>query len=87
MLRGTISSVAIEPRQIFEEILKTGMNRFILVHNHPSGDVTPSKQDLELTRRIEEGANLLGMQLMDHIIIGDSNFQSIYATRQKISKK
>lgn len=87
LLHGTISSVTINPRQIFEETLKTGMKRFILVHNHPSGDVTPSRQDLEFTKQIEQGANLLGLQLIDHIILGDNNFQSIYATRQKITKK
>lgn len=83
---GNISSAKINPRQIFEETIKIGMNKFILVHNHPSGDSTPSLQDIELTKRIEEGAKLLGLQLIDHIIIGDGNFQSIFMKRQKTVK-
>ena len=82
MVCGDISSAKIEPRQIFEETIKTGMSKFILVHNHPSGDATPSRQDLELTKCIQEGAKLLGLQLIDHIIIGDGSFQSIFANRQ-----
>lgn len=84
---GTISSAKVEPRQIFEETIKTGMSSFILVHNHPSGDVTPSQKDIELTKRIEEGAKLLGLTLIDHIIIGDGNFQSLMAYQQKKAKK
>lgn len=84
---GTISSAKIDQRQIFEETIKTGMSSFILVHNHPSGDVTPSKQDIELTKAIQEGAKLLGLTLIDHIILGDGNFQSILANQQKNNKK
>lgn len=76
-LLGTISSATVNIRQIFEETIKTGMSHFILVHNHPSGDVTPSTKDIELTKEIKEGANLLGLNLIDHIIIGDGNFKSI----------
>lgn len=83
---ATISSAKIEIRQIFEETIKIGMNKFILVHNHPSGDATPSLQDIELTKRIEEGAKLLGMQLVDHIVIGDGNFQSIFTNEQQFRK-
>lgn len=85
---GNISSAKVDVKQIFEETIKTGMSKFILVHNHPSGDATPSKQDLELTKRIEEGAKLLELQLLDHIVIGDGVFQSIFTNRmQKIKDK
>lgn len=80
---GSISSAKIDLKQIFEETLKTGMSKFILVHNHPSGDATPSNQDIELTKRIIEGANLLEMQLIDHIVIGDGTYQSILANKCK----
>lgn len=53
------------------------MNKFILVHNHPSGDTNPSIKDIELTKKLYQGANLLGLQMIDHIIIGDGKFQSI----------
>lgn len=82
---GNISSAKVDIKQIFEETIKTGMRKFILVHNHPSGDSTPSIQDIELTKQIEQGAKLLGLQLLDHIVIGDGNFQSIISSRnQKI---
>lgn len=88
MLIGNISSARVDVKQIFEETIKTGMSKFILVHNHPSGDATPSMQDLELTKRIEEGAKLLELQLLDHIVIGDGVFQSIFTNRmQKIKDK
>lgn len=85
---GNISSAKVDVKQIFEETIKTGMSKFILVHNHPSGDATPSMQDLELTKRIEEGAKLLELRLLDHIVIGDGVFQSIFTNRmQKIKDK
>ena len=83
---GNISSAKVDVKQIFEETIKTGMSKFILVHNHPSGDATPSVQDLELTKRIEEGAKLLELQLLDHIIIGDGVFQSIFTKRKQKMK-
>lgn len=83
---GNISSAKVDVKQIFEETIKTGMSKFILVHNHPSGDATPSMQDLELTKRIEEGAKLLELQLLDHIIIGDGVFQSIFTKRMQKMK-
>lgn len=88
MLIGNISSARVDVKQIFEETIKTGMSKFILVHNHPSGDATPSMQDLELTKKIEEGAKLLELELLDHIVIGDGVFQSIFTNRmQKIKDK
>lgn len=83
MQHGNISSIKVEPKQIFEETIKTGMKKFILVHNHPSGDATPSNKDIELTNRIDSGANLLGLQLIDHIVIGDGTYKSIMGNRQK----
>lgn len=59
------------------------MTRFILVHNHPSGDATPSIEDLEITKKIEEGAKLLQLQFLDHIVIGDGIYQSIITNKRK----
>ena len=87
MLLGNISSAKVDVKQIFEETIKTGMSKFILVHNHPSGDATPSNQDIELTKRIEEGAKLLELDFLDHIVIGDGVFQSIFTNiKQKIKE-
>ena len=76
---GDISSSSISIRQLFEEVIKTGMNKFILVHNHPSGDITPSTQDNEVTREIQKLSQMMGLQFLDHIIIGDGKFKSIFA--------
>lgn len=54
-----------------------GAPKIILVHNHPSGDSKPSKGDFQITDRIYEASELLGIQFLDHIVIGDGNFQSI----------
>ena len=59
------------------------MTRFILVHNHPSGDATPSIEDIQITNKIEEGAKLLELQFLDHIIIGDGVYQSIITNKRK----
>lgn len=83
---GNISSASVDLKQIFEETIKIGMSKFILVHNHPSGDATPSKQDMELTNRIQEAAKILDMQFVDHIVIGDGTFESILA-KQKTKEK
>ena len=76
---GDVSSSQVNIRQIFEEVIKTGMNKFILVHNHPSGEVTPSAKDNEVTKEILKLSQMLGIQFIDHIIIGDGKFQSIFA--------
>ena len=67
---GTISSNTFDMKQIFEEVLKIGMNKFILVHNHPSGDASPSKEDIALTQDVINAAALFSIRVHDHIIIG-----------------
>ena len=84
---GNISSVNVEPRQILEEILKTGMSKFILVHNHPSGDVTPSYRDYDFTEKLRQAAKIIGLEFLDHIIIGDGIYQSIFVNLEKRRKE
>lgn len=84
---GNTNFANVNKTQIFEETIKIGMKRFILVHNHPSGDATPSQEDLKITKEIEQGAQLLDLQMMDHIVIGDGKFQSIYAIKMQQEKK
>lgn len=86
MLRGNISSARVDIKQIFEETIKTGMSKFILVHNHPSGDATPSKQDLELTDKVEKAAKILDLELLDHIVLGDGVFHSILTNKNQKMK-
>ena len=77
--RGTVNATLITPREIFVEALRNHAVNFILVHNHPGGNPTPSQGDMEVTRRIYEAGELLGIHLLDHIVIGDQRFVSFYA--------
>lgn len=71
---GTINQGLVHPREVFKAAIRRGAVSIIGAHNHPSGDSTPSPQDIELTKRLVEAGELLGIQLLDHIIIGsDSN--------------
>lgn len=74
---GSSNFAVIEPKDVLVEAVKSEAPRIILVHNHPSGDPTPSKADLEVTKRIQESANILGVELLDHIVIGDGIYKSI----------
>ncbi|MBP3255379.1 MAG: DNA repair protein RadC [Clostridia bacterium] len=80
---GRIDSAEIDMRKIMEEIIKTGMQKFILVHNHPSGNSNPSNIDIQITEKMDMAAKILGLQMLDHIIIGDGTFYSIYSNKRK----
>lgn len=75
--RGTIDSVDITPREIVRKCIENGSKGFILVHNHPSGDPTPSVSDIHLTKRIKEAADIFNITLYDHIIIGGNRYISL----------
>lgn len=74
--RGTVNATLITPREVFVEALKKHAVSLILIHNHPSGDPMPSSCDMEVTQRIQESGEMLGIHLLDHIIIGDQKFVS-----------
>lgn len=74
---GTVNASLSTPREIFIEALKSRGTGIILLHNHPSGDPTPSKEDCLFTRRAEEAGKLMGVPLLDHIIIGDNSYVSL----------
>jgi len=67
---GTLNSSVIHPREIFKAAILTNAASIILSHNHPSGDPTPSKEDLDVTGRLVEAGKIIGIDIMDHIIIG-----------------
>lgn len=73
---GTVNATLVSPRDIFMEALKQNASYIILMHNHPSGDPTPSKQDIFITNKIKEVSELMEIPLLDHIIIGDRQFIS-----------
>lgn len=73
---GSLNQTIVHPREVFKSALLSSAAALILIHNHPSGDVTPSREDLEITRRLKEAGELLGIRVLDHIIIGESKFYS-----------
>ncbi len=73
---GCLSSSIVHPREIFTIPVRKSAASVILVHNHPSGDPTPSQEDLEVTRRLVEAGQILGIAVQDHIIIGDGCYIS-----------
>ena len=73
---GTIDAALVSPREIFLQALRVGAVSFLLLHNHPSGDVTPSPEDKELTKRLAMLGGMMQLCLTDHIIVGDSDFFS-----------
>ena len=74
---GGLNVSAVESREVFNEAIKAGSASIILVHNHPSGDPAPSKEDIAFTKRIAEGGEILGIKVLDHIIIGNGAFVSL----------
>ena len=74
--KGTINTSMIDPKTIFKTILLSNANAFIMVHNHPSGDPTPSKADYEITNVLKQASNLLDIKFLDHIVIGNDNYIS-----------
>ena len=77
--RGTVDHVPVYPREVVKRALELNASALILVHNHPSGDPTPSESDIVMTRKIDEAANALGLTLHDHLIIGKSAELSLRA--------
>lgn len=75
--KGTVNSSIISPREVFLLALRYHAVNIVLLHNHPSGDPTPSKEDLLMTARIAEAGKLIGILLMDHLIIGDNKYISL----------
>lgn len=73
---GTLSSSLVHPREVFKPAVKKSAKSIILLHNHPSGDVTPSNEDIKLTLRLEQAGKLLGIEVLDHLIIGDGKYLS-----------
>jgi len=75
--KGTATASLIAPREVFMEAIKFEATNFVLIHNHPSGDPTPSKADLLVTTQIRDCGKLMNIPLIDHIIIGDHTYSSL----------
>ncbi len=77
---GTATQTLAHPREIFREVIRQGATRLIIAHNHPSGNLDPSSEDINLTSQLLQGAQYLGIPLLDHLILGQGNYASL---RQK----
>lgn len=75
--KGTIDMTVIHPREIFKGAIMLNSANIILTHNHPSGDPTPSQEDIGITKRLVECGELLGIKVLDHIVTGDGVFHSL----------
>jgi DNA repair protein RadC len=74
---GTLNASLVHPREVFRAAIRSSSASIICMHNHPSGDPTPSKEDIQITQRLVEAGTLLGIEILDHLIIGDGNFVSL----------
>lgn len=71
---GIVNAALITPREIFIRLCLCGATNFVLVHNHPSGDCTPSKEDIHTTEQIRQCGKLMNINLLDHVIVGDGYY-------------
>ena len=74
---GTLNKAIVHPREVFKTAILSNAASIMAFHNHPSGETTPSQQDIQLTNRLYEAGELLGIKLLDHLIIGDGTFTSL----------
>ena len=76
---GNLDSSIVHPREVFKDAISSLASSVIFIHNHPSGDLEPSSEDINLTKRLAEAGELLGIPVLDHIIISDTNYLSLKA--------
>ena len=74
---GSLNKAIVHPREVFKTAILSNAASIMAFHNHPSGETTPSQQDIQLTKRLYEAGELLGIKLLDHLIIGDGTFTSL----------
>lgn len=74
---GSLNSSIVHPREVYKEAVKHSAASIICLHNHPSGTVTPSPEDIDVTKRLAEAGGVMGVELLDHVIIGDHKFLSL----------
>ena len=80
--KGKINSINLDIREILQEIIKQNADRIIIIHNHPSGDPTPSKADINFTKKLYHASEIVGIKLIDHIVIGLYKYESIFSRRE-----
>ncbi|WP_104371354.1 RadC family protein [Desulfocucumis palustris] len=73
---GTLNSSVVHPRELFKSAVRKSSAALILAHNHPSSDCTPSMEDIDVTKRLVEAGNIIGIEILDHVVVGFSGFLS-----------
>lgn len=81
---GTINQTVIHPREIFKYAHKLSAAKIVFAHNHPTGDSSPSNADLDATKKLIDAANILGIEVLDHIIIGNNEFYSVRGNKKEL---
>ena len=81
---GGTNFAMIEPKEILNEAIKLEAPKMILVHNHPSGDTKPSKADFSITDKIYEASEILGIEFLDHVIIGNNKYESVFGAKEEL---
>jgi len=74
---GTINESLIHPREVFRSAIIKGAVSLIIAHNHPSEECAPSEEDITITKRLKEAGKIIGISLLDHVIVGGKNYQSL----------
>ena len=74
--QGSLTASIVHPRDVFAPVVRESAAAVIFVHNHPSGDPTPSKEDIEITRRLREVGDIMGVRVLDHIVVGNGRYVS-----------
>ncbi len=77
---GSLNASVVHPREVYRAAIRRSSASILCAHNHPSGDPTPSSEDIQLTRRLAEAGKLIGIELLDHLVIGDNRFISLKET-------
>lgn len=72
IFQGSLNASIVHPREVFQRALLNNAASIVVAHNHPSGDPSPSREDIEVTKRLAEAGKLLGIEVLDHLIIGDN---------------
>ena len=84
---GSVNQSIVHPREVFSPAIKESASAIIVIHNHPSGDPSPSPQDLKLTDRLVQTGEIIGIEVLDHLIIGDGKYLSFAEQGLLIGKK
>lgn len=84
LFMGTINRSVVHPREIFKEAYLLSASKFVCMHNHPSGDLTPSKEDIDFTKNLIQIGRMQGITLMDHLIMSDKNYYSFYSNNNDL---